>query len=87
MPVPFGWRSGRALEPLDPLWWSEADRAELDILIVAMCDALEIHKEKHGPGCRCETSRRIIEPVLEWRSWRILNSKAEKLRELRRGQQ
>lgn len=79
-PKPFAWRSGGGLERLDPDWWTLADQAELNILIAAMCDGLAVHEEKHGAGCCCKPGQRIIELVLEWRSWRVLNSKAEYLR-------
>jgi hypothetical protein len=67
-------------------YWTEADAAELDVLVHEVVRVAMIHRE------RCLTCRRergihdcagmtaAIEAVIEWRDGRILRSKAAWLR-------
>jgi hypothetical protein len=65
-------------------WWTEADQAELNILIHAFVDAEGQHRERcetcsvGGPWCT--SLREAFEAVLEWRTGRHLRSKAAWLR-------
>jgi len=53
-----------------PIWWTEADQAELDAALWEMVCALDGLEDKEARG-------RIIDLVLEWRERRMLLSKAE----------
>ena len=70
-------------------YWTEADQAELDVLIAELVRVAFIHKDL-CPVCRDETDesrlnckplRGAIVSVLEWRQGRALRSKAQWLRE------
>jgi hypothetical protein len=68
-----------------PIWWSEADQAELDVLIDALVGAAWAHKR--CARCRelnswCEPMREAFEALIEWRRSRGLRSRAEFLRDL-----
>lgn len=65
-------------------WWTEADAAELDVLVHEFVRVAFLHRnrctecQKGGPWC--ERLRDAFEAVTEWRDYRDLRSKAEWLR-------
>lgn len=66
-------------------WWTEADAAELDVLVHELVRVAMIHRERcsvcRGHGVLyCADMGEAIEAVLEWRDARILRSKAAWLR-------
>ena len=66
------------------VWWTEADDAELDVLVHELVHGVF----EHRPRCArcadgyppCPHVREAIEAVLEWRAARALLSRAEWLR-------
>jgi hypothetical protein len=71
---------------LDSPWWTEADDAELDLLVDELIRLEYAHRER-CPVCsvgivraNCPKSCAAIEVVLGWRERRILRSKASWLR-------
>jgi hypothetical protein len=62
-------------------WWTQADQAELEVLIDALLDAVSLHREKCkacGPdGPWCEALRDCLKIVVNWRNGRYLLSHAE----------
>jgi hypothetical protein len=62
-------------------WWTPADRAELDVLLHELVDAVHDHRER---GCRvcaagwppCPKVQKAIAIVERWREARILISRA-----------
>ena len=68
-------------------WWTEADDAELDLLVHEFVRVVDIHRERcsicsaNGHcGPWCAPLREALEGVVEWRAGRILRSKAQWLR-------
>jgi hypothetical protein len=66
-------------------WWTEADQAELDVLIKALVDVAFVHRERcavciQEGSALCIPLCAAIETVLDWRWYRSLRSKAEWLR-------
>lgn len=63
-------------------WWSEADEAEFNVLIHAFVDAgLAHHKNCCGTtGPWCPPLREAFDAVVDWRTSRVLRSKAAWLR-------
>lgn len=66
-------------------WWTEADRAELDVVVHLLVDGLAAHEETGCTTCEagyppCPKVTRAIEAVVEWRDRRVLTSKAAWLR-------
>jgi hypothetical protein len=66
-----------------PAWWTDADEAELDVLVNAFVGAACAHKA--CVRCRelntwCPPMISAFEAVLEWRRSRQLRSRAEWLR-------
>jgi hypothetical protein len=67
-----------------PPWWTEADQAELDVLVNELVRAGFAHRA----GCSicsaragwCEAMRDALEGLVEWRRGRELRSKAAWLR-------
>lgn len=64
-------------------WWTDADDAELDVLVDAFLQGLWRHK----PACAacdtgqlCASSVAALEVVLSWRRSRVLRSQAAWLR-------
>ena len=65
-------------------WWTEADEAELDLLVTEFVRAVFAHRR----GCSvcaaggpwCDVLRDAFEGLLEWRAGRILRSKGAWLR-------
>jgi hypothetical protein len=65
-------------------WWTEADAAELDVLVDAFVRCVRVHRE----GCAicslggpwCDALRCAQVGVVDWRDSRILRSKAAWLR-------
>jgi hypothetical protein len=71
-------------------WWTEADAAELDMLVHELASSYFEHRER-CVSCAaayppCPHVRRAIEAVIAWRESRSLLSKAEYLREQERRQ-
>jgi len=64
-------------------FWTEADQAELDVLLHALTSGYVGHRQRcaqcAGPE-PCPHVRRAIAEVLEWREARALLSRAEALR-------
>jgi hypothetical protein len=59
--------------------WTEADQAELDVLVWALVDGWD----KHRRSCQlepCPHLREAIREVVDWREARILLTRAETLR-------
>jgi hypothetical protein len=54
-------------------WWTEADAAELDLLVHELVRVAWTHPDHVPP-------REAVEAVLEWRDGRVLRSKAAWLR-------
>jgi hypothetical protein len=66
------------------LWWTEADRAELDTVVCTFIDCLYEHRER-CTSCSsgtlwCSHARRALDMLLDWRRRRDLRSRAEFLR-------
>ena len=67
-------------------YWTEADAAELDVLIWELVKAVMIHRERCATcaGERgilyCAPVCEAIEAVIEWRNGRVVKSKAAWLR-------
>ena len=65
-------------------WWTEADQAELDVLLNAFIDGVYLHREKcavcRNGGPWCDALRRGFEDVLDFRRSRAMLSKALYLR-------
>jgi hypothetical protein len=64
-------------------YWTEADDAELDVLLDEFTGIYYRHRERcvHcGSGPWCEPMRDAFDVVLEWRRGRMLRSKADWLR-------
>jgi hypothetical protein len=62
--------------------WTEADQAELDVLIWALCDCWHTHRR----SCRLDPCPHLIEAIAEvvdWREARMLLTRAEELRAAR----
>jgi hypothetical protein len=69
-----------------PLWWTEADDAELELLCFELCRAADVHRE-HCPVCRplneggwCPPLVEAFNELLAWRDSRALASRAGWLR-------
>ena len=65
-------------------YWTEADQAELEVLLWALVDSHAEHRTL-CPTCvraiePCPAVQRAIAEVLDWRQARILLSRAEALR-------
>jgi hypothetical protein len=70
---------------IDPRpWWTEADAAELDVLLEEFVRVAFIHRGHcaicSAGGPWCEPLREALDALLEWRRGRELRSKAEWLR-------
>jgi hypothetical protein len=67
-----------------PAWWSAADQAELDVLILELVDGVADHRERcrvcSAGGPWCAGLREAFDVVLEWRRRRRLYSLATWLR-------
>lgn len=63
-------------------WWTEADRAELNLFTHELVNAFLTHRDKHGTRCNCDFASKAVGAFLDWREGRILRSKAEWLRAL-----
>jgi len=69
-----------------PPYWSEADAAELDVLIYALVRSVLRHRDAcaacavAGSGTYCNKVDQAIGEVLGWQRFRALLSKAEWLR-------
>jgi hypothetical protein len=70
----------------EQVWWTEADAAELDLLIHELVKVAVFH-ERRCSICRqergilhCSPMGEAIEAVIEWRDGRVLQSKANWLR-------
>ena len=65
-------------------YWTEADEAELDVLVFELVRAVHAHREgcsicrEGGPWCAPLVG--ALDAVVEWRRGRILRSKAQWLR-------
>lgn len=64
--------------------WTEADRAEHDVLLHELVRLTFSHRAR-CPSCRrggrsCEAVGEAIDAVLAWRHWRGLRTKAAELR-------
>ena len=72
--------------PPPPVWWTEADQAELDLLTLELVRCSFAHREGcrtcQGPERPCAAMRDALAGVEEWRQGRILRSKAAYLRAL-----
>lgn len=67
-----------------PTWWTDADEAELAVLVQAFVDGFEAHRgvcrvcASGGPWCA--GAREALDALLDWRRRRLLLSQAEFLR-------
>jgi len=65
-------------------WWTEADRAELDLVCWELVKAMEAHEancfECLANPYGCDTVRDLLDAVIEWRDRRLLLTKAQTLR-------
>jgi hypothetical protein len=67
-----------------PVWWSDADQAELEMLVGEVADAVFAHRG----GCRacvaaggsCEKVTDAIRELVDWREARVRTSRAAWLR-------
>ena len=65
-------------------WWTDADEAELDVLVRELVVAAFVHRERCSI-CRaglqwCPFMVAALDIVLDWREGRVLHSKASWLR-------
>ena len=63
---------------LEQPWWSEADQAELELLVREFVLVARVHAERClrcGPTW-CATLRKAFQAVMDWREIRILRSRA-----------
>ena len=71
-----------------PPYWSEADAAELNVIVFALTRGVFRHRERcaacaaAGSELFCKQVDRAIEEALDWRRFRWLLSRAEWLRAL-----
>jgi len=75
---------GTEIERIARRWWTDADQAELDLLIHEFARAAALHHERCS-SCReagrwCSALSDACEALLEWREGRLLRSRAEYLR-------
>lgn len=65
-------------------WWTEADQAEFDLLLLEFVKAALRHREGcaicRGGGPWCDPLYEAFEILVDWRDCRILQSKADWLR-------
>jgi hypothetical protein len=64
--------------------WTDADQAELDLLVHELVTAEFLHRERCETcliGIPCAPLRRAVEAVVWWRHGRMLRSRAAWLRE------
>jgi hypothetical protein len=64
------------------LWWTDADRAELSAIAHQLVDAVFSHRAAGCQGCAagvppCPKVQKAIAVALEWRSTRVLLSRAK----------
>lgn len=66
------------------LWWSEADKAEIDAVSYELVEAMKEHEESceqcRTTGYGCAVIRDVLEATIAWRDGRLLRTKAETLR-------
>jgi hypothetical protein len=67
-------------------WWTEADRAELDVRTHMLVVTVEAHRESGCEACAsgyppCPFVRAAIDDVADWRDGRMLRSRALWLRD------
>ena len=64
--------------------WTEADQAELDLLIHEFVDAVALHHERcstcRETGRWCPLLGSACDVLLRWRSWRMRATRADRLR-------
>jgi hypothetical protein len=67
-----------------PFWWTEADDAELSVLVDAFVRCVRVHRARCSicstGGAWCAPVREAFEGVHDWRDARALRSKAAWLR-------
>jgi hypothetical protein len=67
-----------------PVWWTDADQAELDVLTRALVDGIYEHRASCASCARgfppCPHVRKAIEVVVDWRDARSKLSQARWLR-------
>ena len=65
-------------------WFTEADRAELDVVAWALTDCIRAHKEScstcRQTGRFCPRLGATVDAALDWAYYRALRSKADALR-------
>jgi hypothetical protein len=65
-------------------FWSEADQAELDVLILTFVEGAWDHRARCSvcsTGPWCGGMRKALELLLDWQRFRELKTRAEALRE------
>ena len=67
------------------IWFTAADRAELDVVARALTDCIWTHKENcstcRETGRFCPRLAATVDAALDWAHYRALRSKADALRE------
>jgi hypothetical protein len=64
---------------MTPAWWTEADDAELDVLIGEVIDGYFDHRERCDEH-PCSHLNAALEAIIDWRRGRELLSRAAYLR-------
>ena len=75
----------RPRRPPPPVWWTEADQSELDLLVRALVHGWhDSHRSRceacQTNGVRCPHLAEAVDAVVGWVEWRRLRSKAAWLR-------
>lgn len=64
--------------------WTQADQAELDVLLWALCDGYQTHRQQCARCADeyppCPHVGKAIQEIVDWRTARTLLSRAEHLR-------
>jgi hypothetical protein len=73
------------VKPLPTPWWTEADEAELAVVVWELVTGYEEHKALDCPGCAspgpCPQVREAVEAAVDWARKRHLVSRGQLLRE------
>ena len=65
-------------------WWTDADRAEIDLVAYKLVDAMKTHEEHcsecQAAGYGCAVIRDLLELTIRWRDSRLLTTQAQAIR-------